>query len=236
MSSIPAYRPKTCIGDGLLISPLSSRAKTASNEENLPGNRKPLCLLLWFNGKLQQGPLDWVALVIYYDFGTTKLLISEKSQIWQNKEAQRLDGSDQTALASALHTCLNYNKAQVKVLCVEKDNIEKGIVDFISEHRIKKLVMGAAACRHYSRNSRMSVEVPVKGKLSKILTSWSDELRLRLFKKEARHFMKGLITQWACINSLALFFQTLKNLVLEEEAWDKVRGLKPLYEENPPWQ
>ncbi|XP_019190374.1 PREDICTED: U-box domain-containing protein 36-like [Ipomoea nil] len=42
-------------------------------------------------------------------------------------------------------------QAQVKVLCVEKDNIEKGIVDFISEHGIKKLVMGAAACRHYSR-------------------------------------------------------------------------------------
>nr|GMD62342.1 U-box domain-containing protein 33 [Ipomoea batatas] len=41
--------------------------------------------------------------------------------------------------------------AQVKVLCVEKDNIEKGIVDFISEHGIKKLVMGAAACKHYSR-------------------------------------------------------------------------------------
>nr|GMD61971.1 U-box domain-containing protein 33-like isoform X1 [Ipomoea batatas] len=41
--------------------------------------------------------------------------------------------------------------AQVKVLCVEKDNIEKGIVDVISEYGIKKLVMGAAACRHYSR-------------------------------------------------------------------------------------
>nr|GMD88191.1 U-box domain-containing protein 33-like [Ipomoea batatas] len=46
---------------------------------------------------------------------------------------------------------LSLGKAQVKVFCVEKDNIEKGIVNFISEHRIKKLVIEAAACRHYSR-------------------------------------------------------------------------------------
>nr|GME10980.1 U-box domain-containing protein 33 [Ipomoea batatas]GME17173.1 U-box domain-containing protein 33 [Ipomoea batatas] len=45
----------------------------------------------------------------------------------------------------------NEYEAQVKVLCVEKDNIEKGIVDVISEYGIKKLVMGAAACRYYSR-------------------------------------------------------------------------------------
>nr|GMD29403.1 U-box domain-containing protein 33-like [Ipomoea batatas] len=49
--------------------------------------------------------------------------------------------------------CVWFFKAQVKVLCVEKDNIEKGIVNFISEHRIKKLVIEAAACRHYSRSS-----------------------------------------------------------------------------------
>lgn len=43
----------------------------------------------------------------------------------------------------------------MKVLCVEKDNIEKGIVDFISEHGIEKLVMGAAASKYYSSVPRL---------------------------------------------------------------------------------
>lgn len=32
---------------------------------------------------------------------------------------------------------------------IEMDNIEKGIVELIARHEIKKLVMGAAADKHY---------------------------------------------------------------------------------------
>ncbi|GFP91512.1 U-box domain-containing protein 33 [Phtheirospermum japonicum] len=39
-------------------------------------------------------------------------------------------------------------------LCIEMDSIEKGIVQLISEHGIKWLVMGAAANKSYSRNMR----------------------------------------------------------------------------------
>ncbi|XP_057499480.1 U-box domain-containing protein 33-like [Actinidia eriantha] len=37
------------------------------------------------------------------------------------------------------------------VLHIEMDSIEKGIVELISQHRIRKLVMGAAADKHYSK-------------------------------------------------------------------------------------
>ncbi|XP_022147364.1 U-box domain-containing protein 33-like isoform X2 [Momordica charantia] len=39
----------------------------------------------------------------------------------------------------------------VDKLCAEAESIEKGIVDLISLHRIKKLVMGAAVDKYYSR-------------------------------------------------------------------------------------
>ena len=34
---------------------------------------------------------------------------------------------------------------------IESENVEKGILELISEHGIKKLVMGAAADKHHSR-------------------------------------------------------------------------------------
>ncbi|XP_076904524.1 U-box domain-containing protein 36-like [Bidens hawaiensis] len=37
------------------------------------------------------------------------------------------------------------------VIYTEKDSIEGGIIELILEHNIKRLVMGAAADRHYSR-------------------------------------------------------------------------------------
>lgn len=39
---------------------------------------------------------------------------------------------------------------QAEKLCVEMDSIEKGIVQMISENRVRKFVMGAAADKHYS--------------------------------------------------------------------------------------
>ncbi|KAF8412250.1 hypothetical protein HHK36_000210 [Tetracentron sinense] len=40
---------------------------------------------------------------------------------------------------------------QAEKLDIEMDNIEKGIVELIAQHEIRKLVMGAAADKHYSK-------------------------------------------------------------------------------------
>lgn len=34
---------------------------------------------------------------------------------------------------------------------VDNDSIEKGIVEFIIDHNVRRLVMGAAADKHFSR-------------------------------------------------------------------------------------
>ncbi|KAL0725324.1 hypothetical protein Bca4012_039923 [Brassica carinata] len=48
-----------------------------------------------------------------------------------------------------LRICLRKG-VQAEKLCVEMDSIEKGIVQMISENRVRKFVMGAAADKHYS--------------------------------------------------------------------------------------
>ncbi|KAL0653132.1 hypothetical protein Bca4012_095823 [Brassica carinata] len=40
-------------------------------------------------------------------------------------------------------------------LCVEMDSIEKGIVKMIHENKVRKLIMGATADKHYSTKGRM---------------------------------------------------------------------------------
>lgn len=42
-------------------------------------------------------------------------------------------------------------QVQVQKLHFEMDSIEKGIVELVSQHGIRKLVMGAAADKHYKR-------------------------------------------------------------------------------------
>jgi len=41
---------------------------------------------------------------------------------------------------------------QAEKLCVEMDSIEEGIVQIISENKVRKFIMGAAADKHYSTN------------------------------------------------------------------------------------
>jgi len=41
-------------------------------------------------------------------------------------------------------------KVHAEKLYIEEDDIGKGIVELLSQHAIKKLVMGAAADRYYS--------------------------------------------------------------------------------------
>ncbi|XP_043689731.1 U-box domain-containing protein 33-like [Telopea speciosissima] len=54
------------------------------------------------------------------------------------------------ALNEYLYICFQAGVRAEKI-DIEMDNIEKGIVELISQHRIKKLVMGAAADKHYSK-------------------------------------------------------------------------------------
>ncbi|XP_010506586.1 PREDICTED: U-box domain-containing protein 33-like [Camelina sativa] len=52
-------------------------------------------------------------------------------------------------LQEYLSICLKKG-VQAEKLCFEKDSIEKGILEMIQQHKIRKLVMGAAADKHYS--------------------------------------------------------------------------------------
>ncbi|CAA7016913.1 unnamed protein product [Microthlaspi erraticum] len=54
-------------------------------------------------------------------------------------------------LQEYLSICLKIG-VQAEKLCFEMDSIEKGIVEMIYQHRIRKFVMGAAADKHYSMN------------------------------------------------------------------------------------
>lgn len=42
-------------------------------------------------------------------------------------------------------------KVQAEKLVIERDDIEKGIVELVIQHGITNLVMGAAADKHYSK-------------------------------------------------------------------------------------
>lgn len=52
---------------------------------------------------------------------------------------------------SFFNLVFGFFKAQVDRLYIETDSIEKGIVDLISKHGIRKLVMGAAANKCFSK-------------------------------------------------------------------------------------
>lgn len=41
-------------------------------------------------------------------------------------------------------------QVQAEKLCIEMDSIEKGIVQMISENKVRKFIMGAAADKYYS--------------------------------------------------------------------------------------
>ena len=44
-----------------------------------------------------------------------------------------------------------FTQVRAEKLYVEMESIEKGILELISQHRIKNLVMGAAADKRYSK-------------------------------------------------------------------------------------
>ncbi|KAG7575065.1 hypothetical protein ISN44_As09g031990 [Arabidopsis suecica] len=64
---------------------------------------------------------------------------------YRGKETAKTD----KILQEYLSICLR-NGVQAEKLCFEMDSVEKGIVEMIHQHRIRKFVMGAAADKHYS--------------------------------------------------------------------------------------
>ncbi|KAL0770068.1 hypothetical protein Bca101_035218 [Brassica carinata] len=69
----------------------------------------------------------------------------ESLRAYREKEKTKID----KILQKYLSICL-YKGVQAEKLCIEMDSIGKGIVETIYQHRIRKLVMGAAADKHYS--------------------------------------------------------------------------------------
>ncbi|CAN6836471.1 unnamed protein product [Brassica oleracea] len=69
----------------------------------------------------------------------------ESVRAYRGKETAKTE----MILQEYLSICLKKG-VQAEKLCVEMDSIEKGIVETIYQHRIRKFVMGAAADKHYS--------------------------------------------------------------------------------------
>ncbi|KAL0775685.1 hypothetical protein Bca101_040837 [Brassica carinata] len=74
----------------------------------------------------------------------------ESVRAYRGKETAKTE----MILQEYLSICLKKG-VQAEKLCVEMDSIEKGIVETIYQHRIRKFVMGAAADKHYSMEARV---------------------------------------------------------------------------------
>ncbi|CAH8337298.1 unnamed protein product [Eruca vesicaria subsp. sativa] len=72
----------------------------------------------------------------------------QKLRRYRKKKKRALDNLDKY-----LHICRQMQVSAEKIY-IEMDSIEEGILQLISQHGIKKLVMGAAADRHYSMKMR----------------------------------------------------------------------------------
>ncbi|XAR63052.1 Non-specific serine/threonine protein kinase [Bertholletia excelsa] len=80
----------------------------------------------------------------------TKFLVSqlEEHQVRAYREIER---KEMNKLLRDYSMICERAGVRVDILHIEMDSIEKGIVEFISQHGIRKLVMGAAADKHYSK-------------------------------------------------------------------------------------
>ncbi|KAF8092426.1 hypothetical protein N665_0415s0045 [Sinapis alba] len=72
----------------------------------------------------------------------------QKLQRYRKKKKRALKNLDKY-----LHLCRQMQVSAEKIY-IEMDSIEEGILQLISQHGVKKLVMGAAADRHYSMKMR----------------------------------------------------------------------------------
>uniref|UniRef100_A0A1J3ERT0 RING-type E3 ubiquitin transferase n=1 Tax=Noccaea caerulescens TaxID=107243 RepID=A0A1J3ERT0_NOCCA len=116
--------------------------ETAKNKSNLtwvidnsPGNK--ICIVL-VHRPAQMIPV----LGTKFDAATVD---EELVRAYRGKQKAKTE----KILDDYLRICL-HKGVQAEKLCVEMDSIEKGIVQMISENRVRKFVMGAAADKHYS--------------------------------------------------------------------------------------
>ncbi|KAB1214360.1 U-box domain-containing protein 33 [Morella rubra] len=72
----------------------------------------------------------------------------KEQEVWAYRKLERQNM--QKILDEYLLICGRMG-VRAEKLCIEMDSIEKGIVELIFQHGIKKLVMGAAADKHFSR-------------------------------------------------------------------------------------
>ncbi|KAL0756646.1 hypothetical protein Bca101_094314 [Brassica carinata] len=121
--------------------------ETAKNKSNLTwaidnsqGNK--ICIVL-----VHQPPHMIPVLGTRFDAATVdeELVIA-----YREKQKAKTD----KILDEYLRICLKKG-VHAEKLCVEMDSIEKGIVKMIHENKVRKLIMGATADKHYSTKGRM---------------------------------------------------------------------------------
>ncbi|KAJ0246512.1 U-box kinase family protein [Hirschfeldia incana] len=117
--------------------------ETAKNKSNLTwaidnsqGNK--ICIVL-----VHQPPQMIPVLGTKFDAATVD---EELVRAYREKQKAKTD----KVLDEYLTFCLKKG-VHAEKLCVEMDSIEKGIVQMISEKRVRKFIMGAAAEKHYSK-------------------------------------------------------------------------------------
>ncbi|CAA7023031.1 unnamed protein product [Microthlaspi erraticum] len=116
--------------------------ETAKNKSNLtwvidnsPGNK--ICIVL-VHRPAQMIPV----LGTKFDAATVD---EELVRAYRGKQKAKTE----KILDDYLRICL-HKGVQAEKLCVEMDSIEKGIVQMISENKVRKFIMGAAEDKHYS--------------------------------------------------------------------------------------
>ncbi|XP_018436615.2 U-box domain-containing protein 33-like [Raphanus sativus] len=151
----------------------------------------------------------------------------ESLRAYRGKEKVKTD----EILQDYLSICL-YKGVQAEKLCIEMESIEKGIVETIYQHRIRKFVMGAAADKHYSMCIYIKIrhdQLFVFG-LSPVSLSYREFVNYFLARK--LEDLKSKKANFVCQQAPAtcqIHFSCKGNLIHTREArMDEVRALSVL--------
>ncbi|XP_028098766.1 uncharacterized protein LOC114298405 [Camellia sinensis] len=80
----------------------------------------------------------------------TKFPVSQVEE-WQVRAYREIERQDMNKLLHEYRMFCDRAGVRTDVLHIERDSVEKGIVELVSQHQIRRLVMGAAAHKHYSK-------------------------------------------------------------------------------------
>ncbi|KAG2284935.1 hypothetical protein Bca52824_044539 [Brassica carinata] len=149
----------------------------------------------------------------------------ESVRAYRGKETAKTE----MILQEYLSICLKKG-VQAEKLCVEMDSIEKGIVETIYQHRIRKFVMGAAADKHYSMyHSRLDM---TKLFILDLMSPLSYRKFCKLFFARKMEDLKSKKANFVCQQAPAtcqIHFTCKGNLIHTREARvDEVRALSVL--------